>query len=281
MITRFIDYCRRNKNLTEKTCKEYEKELTYFERWGVKNGLRWSTVEQQDIERYVAELHDAGKEANTIKKRITAIRQLYAWFIRQGMLNNNPATNVESPKYVRHLPTVADNAALQSYLDKPIRTDDERECHAFVAVAVESGLRIGEILRLRYTDIDWTNNRIHVYGKGRKDRYVYFGDETAKYLSLQARYETGLLFKRGEREYRHLLHYELGHDIEGIHPHMLRHTFATNMVNAGMELQTIALLMGHAHAQTAEIYTHVAAKRLQEQYVAAQKARRLQNDTAA
>lgn len=267
MIQKFIEYCRKNKGLTEKTCKEYEKEIRYFEGWGSKKGLRWSKVEQHDIEDYCAMLHDQGKSANTIKKRITAIRQLYWWFCHQGLLQENPVEKVESPKYVRKLPVVASNEILYKYLDKPIRTDEERECHAFVALAMESGLRIGEILKMRYTDIDWQERSIHVAeGKGRKDRHVFFGDETAKYLALQAKHEAGILFKKGERDYRRMLHYELGHDVNGIHPHMLRHTFATNMVNAGMELQTIALLMGHAHAQTAEIYTHVAKRRMMEQY---------------
>lgn len=266
MITKFIDYMRKNRNLTEKTCTEYTNELRLFAHWGKPRGLRWSTITQRDVEAYSAHCHDEGAKPNTIKKRITAIRMLYKWLQHEGRINVNPALHVESPKNVRQLPKTADCTKIENYLDRQAETDNMAECQLFTAIAYESGMRIGEILSLTGSQINLSDMSCTVKGKGRKERKVFFGRRSASLLARLRNGENGAIFAHGERYYRWLLENQLGGEINGIHPHMLRHTWATNLVNAGMDLQSVALLMGHASVKTTEIYTHIATERLEERF---------------
>lgn len=263
MIEEFIQFARFNQGLTEKTCTEYAKDLRHFVSWAQPRGLRWSTITKSTIESYIADESERGMQPETVKKRVTAIRRLFQYMIHSGRISGNPTRFVETPKRVRKLPNTADIASVDAWLKNPTRSEAEREAKALAALIVETGMRLTEALNLRGEDIQGDGS-VRITGKGGKQRFVFFGQRTKLYTLPTVKNE-GLIFTSGtDRYYRQILFTWAHKFVKGIHPHMLRHTFATEAYNAGTSLKTISILMGHQTLSTTEIYTHVAAAKLQQ-----------------
>lgn len=262
MINEYLEYQAKVKNLSARTVNEYRKELKVFVGWATKYKLRWSTLTKEDVDAFVMSQHDEGMKPTTIKKRITVVRNLLQWATNEGMLSENVAKYVQSPKNRPSLPKTANVEKLDEYLSTPVRNDQSARIHVMVALMLESGLRLSEALAVRWEDLNQHDRSIKVRGKGGKERIAFFGQRTFDALALMGYQGETILNFSSERQCRRELTEEVGDYVEGIHPHMLRHTFATAMVNNGAPLKDISVLMGHTHAATTEIYTRVAVPRL-------------------
>lgn len=266
MIPEYLEYQAKVKNLSARTVNEYRKDLKVFVSWAAAQQLRWSTLTKSDIDRYVMSQHDAGMKPATIKKRITAVRMLLQWAYREQILPQNVAQYVQSPKNAANLPTTAEVEQIDAYLSTPVTSERSARIHALAAIILESGLRLTEVLHLKWRDLEGGVRTIKVRGKGGKERITFYGDRTQRALAeLEYKGENVFNFS-SERECRREMTEEMGQYIEGVHPHMLRHTFATAMVNNGANLKDISTLMGHAHTTTTEVYTRVAEKHLSKSY---------------
>lgn len=266
MIRSFLEYQEKVKNLTPRTCGEYRKDLGVFVTWLQQRGRKLTDVNKSTVDAYLMDEHDRGMQPETIKKRLTAVRMFYQWAKHEGLVTDNPAWFCQSPKRVEKLPKTASVTQLDNYLSTPIFDDRSGRIHLLVALLMETGLRLTEALSIRPCDIDFKSRCVVIYGKGRKERYVFFGHRTARFLQGLSPMGGHLLEFSSERELRRELTDEVGSFCPGIHPHMLRHTFATALLNNGMALKDVSVMMGHAHVTTTERYARVALIRQQTEY---------------
>lgn len=265
MIQEFLNYAQSNKGLAARTVSEYKKDLAVFVGWAKPQALRWSTISKQHIEAYVAAEARRGMQPETIKKRITAVRQLYQYAIHQGLTSENPAKYVETPKRRASLPQTATLSEIDCWLNQQPKNGEERAAQAIAALIVETGLRLSEVTNLRRADFTG-EHRIRVRGKGGKERIVIYGERTKRHFLTWVQRTHQMPCDLGERFIRRIIWQYGGRYVEGLHPHMLRHTFATEMLNHGVDLKTLAVLMGHESTNTTEIYTHLSTATLERAY---------------
>lgn len=267
MISEYIEYQRNVKNLSERTLKEYEKNLAAFARWARENrpGKGWSQLTKQDIDAHTADMMRSGKAARTARLRVASIRALYNWMITEGAMTENPARYAQSPRPGVQLPQVVDTEIICSYLASEATTRRAVEIQALTALLTETGVRLQEALDIRTWDVDKTERSILIHGKGNKQRKVYYGDVTRDKMNrLAAAAGGGRLFTFDQRAYRIMMSAEFRKYTNYIHPHMLRHTYATRALKTGIALKTVSAMLGHASARTTEIYTHVAGTSIHE-----------------
>lgn len=266
MIQSYLEYQEKVKNLSPRTCGEYRKDLGVFCAWLESRGRKLTEVTKATVDAYLMDEHERGMQPETIKKRLSAVRNFYQWAKHEGIVSENPAWFCQSPKRVEKLPKTADVAQLDKYLGTPIFDDQSARVHLLVALLMETGLRLTEALSIRRCDIDMSSRCIVIFGKGRKERVVFYGERTARMLQGMPPMGDHVLEFSSERQLRRELTDEVGVYVDGVHPHMLRHTFATALLNNGIALKDLSVLMGHAHVTTTERYARVALVRQHAEY---------------
>lgn len=265
MIQEFLKYQAENKGLAAQTIDGYRKELRAFVSWAQPKGLRWSTISSTDMQDYVRHENARGMKPRTIKRRVEVIRLILEYAKHQGYIKENVAWFTQTPKIADELPKAASCEEIEAYLKMQASSTDFLKCQIIVGLIYETGLRLGEVLSLRGEDFDLSNGRIKVQGKGRKERYVYYGNFTKTWAVAMAKRQ-GIIFDLGDVETRYMMYNYAGSYVKGIHPHAIRHAFACKQLNSGMGLKTLSTLMGHKHVETTEIYAQLADKRVGEEY---------------
>jgi site-specific recombinase XerD len=272
----------RGRGAAERTRKAYGIDLGEFVRWvGEKtpNGLR-----HRDVRRYAAGLSEGGASAATVARKLAAIRGLFDFLVRTERLGQNPADLVSSPKREERLPRVLNAEQMRSLLERiPTRTPLELRDRAMLELAYSCGLRCEEIVNLDLGSHDFEAERLHVLGKGSKERLLPVGEPAREALrrylergrhALSADPAEPALFlsKSGRRLSSSDVTRRLGLWVReaalagGVSPHSLRHSFATHMLEGGADLRTIQELLGHASISTTQVYTRVDAARLRDAY---------------
>lgn len=257
MIKEFIEYQRNGRQLSERTCTEYEKDLRAFATWAKGKGLRWSTIESRDIMQYQSE--HSQLRGSTVNHRVTAVRQLYTWLKAQGVVNVNPCDTVSSVITHPRERLLLQNDDADPYLVEPVRSREELDAKLLYSLLLESGCRLSEVINLTVEDIDVDNMTFEVVGKGAKQRQCFYGKRTAYMMQQRINLGVGRLFEDyGERHFRYILAKYFSKYQPGIHPHALRHTFTTRYYEAGAPMQELAGLLGHSSARTTERYLHLS-----------------------
>ena len=266
-IERFTQHIVLNRGLSERTANEYRKDLREIQTWLKVQAKveRWSAVDKETIDDYVADMSANGLSAATISRRISCLRSFYKFAWLQGWQKENPAKYVSTPKVAITVPkTLGTEEIAETLRDGSI----DLVTRAMVAVLAESGVRISELLDIRLRDIDTTNRRIVVRGKGNKERVVYYGDMTAAVISCTHSIGNGRLFELGDRDARYRIHKALR--MHSASPkcssHIVRHTWATEMLANGASLSTIKTLLGHSSVKTTERYAQVAGRTTSTEY---------------
>lgn len=262
MISTFITYLETNKGFSVKTAKAYEASLKEFALFINTNepGTRWSTVTKQQIDDYVSWLSSNMYSASTIKQRISALRTFFTTCRALGANIQNPARYVSTPKLAETLPKAVGIATVNATLaDATV----DAKSKAVIAIIVESGLRLQELIDLREQDIDTTNRSIRVHGKGNRERIVYYGALTEKYFISNWEFDV-----TGQRDIRRMVYNALSKHSDGgqLSPHALRHTFATNMLNHNMRIESVSSLLGHKQVTTTQRYARLTNTSLRKEY---------------
>lgn len=270
MIEEFIKYLSLNRGYSAGTCIGYKKDLVAFVRHlrEASAEARWSNIGREDVESWVTKMSQEGLKPATIKRRVSAIRSLYTYMRGKGLIETNPAAYVSTPKKANTVPEVLRNETLKETLyDSSI----ELETRAMIAIMAETGIRTAELLSLRPGDADLTNRTLRIEGKGNKQRIVYFGEWTAAYLQNREVRNRERLFRIEDRDARYRIHSALSKHSHNDHctPHVIRHTFASAMLNNGAGLMTVSRLLGHEHVATTERYTRVAMETIKTEYQSA------------
>jgi len=285
MIDRFLDYLRYERNRSELTVKNYADDLKAFEMFfqRLDAQIDWTTVDQDIIRFWMEEMMDKGNKPSSVRRRLSALRTFYRYALSREWVKTDPTRKIKSPKVEKPLPQFVKESEINQLLDDKPEGNDFLSVRDYTIVALfyATGMRMAELIGLDDRDVDFDNRTIKVTGKRNKQRIIPFGDETARHLHyyICTREENhidggGILFVEpdGRRITRYhvttLVKRELSKvtTLKKRSPHVLRHSFATGMLNHEASLEAVRKLLGHATLATTEIYTHTTFEQLKQSY---------------
>jgi site-specific recombinase XerD len=280
----------RRRAVAEKTRHAYAIDTAQFASWASSRQLEPATIDIRALRRYAASLSERGQAPSTVARKLAALRGLFRVQVEADVRADNPAELLTSPKRHQRLPRVLKAAEVSSLLDRiPARTPLELRDRALFELAYSSGLRAEELVSLDVESIDFDSESVRVEGKGGKTRLVPAGEHALRALdrylargrpALEAD-SPGPLFlsKSGRRlntsdvrrRLRTWARQAAAHvpALADAHPHALRHSFATHLLEGGADLRAIQELLGHATISTTQVYTRVESARLRSAYVRA------------
>jgi integrase/recombinase XerC len=277
------------RNASPYTVRNYSTDLASFQRFLFQQGtpLEVESVVQSTIRSYLAWLMKEGFARASIRRKKSVLRRFYVFLMREGIVTTNPAANISSPKVEKRLPDFLSVEEARRLVEAPDSTTPwgQRD-RALLEMLYASGLRVSEVVGLDTNRVDLENRQLDVFGKGSKERMVLMGKPAAaalkKYLKegrphLCSKEGTPALFinRYGKRLAPRRVQYlidEYARKIglmKRIHPHMLRHTFATHLLDGSADLRVVQELLGHANLTSTEIYTHVTQSKARKVYLAA------------
>jgi integrase/recombinase XerD len=282
----FIDHLWLEDGLSKNTLESYRADLSQFNVWlGLqKKGLRKCellTANQADIQQYLAVKFPQSKP-RSISRLIASMRRFYRYALRENLIDKDPTLQIESPKLPRSLPKSLNEQEVEDLLNAPnINEAIGLRDRAMLELLYASGLRVSELVTVKVNEVSTQDGVVRVTGKGSKTRLVPMGEEAAdwidKYLKqarpeiLQKRMSDALFVTaRASAMTRQAFWYLIKRYalVAGISkhmsPHVLRHAFATHLLNHGADLRVVQMLLGHADISTTQIYTHVARERLKQ-----------------
>jgi len=285
MIGRFLDYLRYEQNRSELTVQRYGRSLHDFEAYFKSQDamLTWETVDADVIRNWMETLMDKGNKAVSVNADLAALRTFFRYALSRKLLKSDPAHGVYGPKKQKPLPKFVKEREMDELIDEEKWSNKYKDVRArtIIILLYETGIRRSELTGLDDKDVDFANRQLKVTGKRNKQRIVPFGDEMAEtlqhYIEVRdrevARKSTALfLDKRGNRMTGDQVYQEVKKQLSKVttmskrSPHVLRHSFATAMLNHGAELESVRQLLGHESLETTQIYTHTTFEQLKRIY---------------
>ncbi len=291
-LTQFLQHLKYERNLSEHTLRNYASDLEQFRlhlfRVEKRADMPVAEIDRLTIREWMAELHVDHKKAS-IARKLASLRTFFQFLVREGTIESNPAKQVATPKIERKLPNHLSIEDAVRFIETPdINTDLGRRDRAIIEFLYATGIRVGELVGINISDVDFREKLVWVTGKRKKQRIVPFGEPAleAVMLYLEKTREVFLnecpaadrdlqalfLHRRGgritTRSVGRLIdkYIKLCADIHDISPHSLRHTFATHLLDQGADLRDIQELLGHARLTTTQIYTQVSMEKMIEVY---------------
>ena len=276
----FLDAVWLESGLSGNTLNAYRTDLAAFEAWLGKKSLTLEAASRAEVLGYLAANVRQGLSPRSSARRLSTLRRFYRYLLREGLIQDDPTSDVRSPSLGRPLPKAITEASVEKLLAAPPNTTLGVRDRAMLETMYASGLRVSELVALALNELDLTTGLVRVTGKGGKERIVPLGDEATgrlgEYLqtarpSLLGEHKSGAVFltRRGQPMTRQafwqlIKRYSALAGIDSsLSPHSLRHAFATHLLNHGADLRSVQMLLGHADLSTTQIYTHVARARLQ------------------
>jgi len=281
LVERFLTHMRVERNASPRTVRAYESDLARYLEWAERGGVDPLAPDTQALRRYLSELDRAHYARRTIARRLSAVRSLFAYLNREGVTRIDPAAVVTTPKLPARLPRIAAGDVLAALLDAPDpATPSGLRDRALLELLYATGARVSEVAGLDASDVDLPGAQVRVMGKGSKQRvlplhpYAVSRIETYLHSGRQEMHprageQAVFLNRSGTRltdgGIRRMLkrHLDAIGSTAGVTPHVLRHTFATHLLEAGADLRTVQELLGHVALSTTQTYTHLGVKRLQ------------------
>ena len=280
-VPSFLDYLRVERGASPHTLRNYAVDLAEFTEFLRREGSSPTAVDARIVRAYLAWLHQRRLAKSSIARKLASLRSCLRFLARRGVIPQNPARQVRSPRLPRRLPSFLPKDESKDLLDRAVEPSETgRRDHALLELLYATGIRVAECCRLDDDDLDCGRGTVRVVGKGDKERMVPVGAAALaaldRYLALRPAAD-GPLFtnRRGGRLTPRSVHRIVGQKarLSGIDrrvtPHTLRHTFATHMLGEGADLRLIQELLGHSRLSTTQRYTHVSAEHLMKVYDAA------------
>jgi integrase/recombinase XerC len=281
-IAAFLAYLRVERGASPHTLRGYGTDLREFADFAGREGAgAIAAADARVVRAYLAWLHRRGLARSSIGRKLASVRSCLRFLARRGVIEQNPARQVRSPRPPRRLPTFLPKDESKDLLDRaPAESEAGRRDHALLELLYATGIRVSECCGLDCDDLDRGQGTVRVLGKGSKERVVPVGEVALgaldRYLAGRAR-RGGPLFtnQRGGRLTARSVHRIVGRQARGagvgrrVTPHTLRHTFATHMLGEGADLRLIQELLGHSRLSTTQRYTHVSPEQLMKVYDAA------------
>lgn len=283
VLQQYLDNLSQQRRLSVHTVKNYQRDLKQLIDFCHERDMSdWSQLKAKDIRQCIALMHRKGLAGRSIQRFLSSTRSLYQFLIRQGLVEINPAVAVQAPKTEKRLPSTLDVDQMAALLDNT-STDtfiNSRD-RAMMELFYSSGLRLAELAGLDLRDVDFGDQIVHVLGKGSKERRCPMGSKAISALKswLEKRDESGFfqqpaLFitqqgrRLGVRSIQKRLSFwgKKQGISDHVHPHRLRHAFASHMLESSGDLRAVQELLGHADISTTQIYTHVDFQHLAKVY---------------
>ena len=280
----FLRMLETEKMYSPHTCKNYARDLQLFGAFlGQQKVSEWSAASYRQVSAFAAAQFRQGKKGSTIQRELSAIRSFYHYLIRQGWAENNPGLEVKAPKSEKALPKTCDAEQIDQLL-KPRRNDDDltRRDLAMFELMYSSGLRLAELASIDIDSIDHRQRRLRVTGKGSKTRDLPVGRKALEAVerwmavrsNVKKKGDERALFisQQGARLSHRSIQTRLNKLIQSrglgqhVSPHMLRHSFATHLLESSGDLRAVQELLGHADIGTTQIYTHLDFQHLAQVY---------------
>lgn len=285
MIEGFLEYLRHERNYAELTVREYGRDLEHFQSYfkTLDDSLSWETVDSDVVRGWMECMMDSRQSATSVNRRLSALRSFYKYAMMAGLVAGNPARTVKGPKKHKPLPQFLKESEIDELLQPEMwgeRFEDYR-ARTLLLMFYSTGIRLSEAIGLDDTMVDFTTGELRVTGKRDKQRIIPFGEELKEALQeyirrrdneVPRKSEALFVTKEGERMNRNRVGYEVWKHLSRVttlrkrSPHVLRHTFATAMLNHEAGLESVKKLLGHESLSTTEIYTHATFEQLKRVY---------------
>jgi len=298
VFNRYINYLEVERNVSPYTVRNYSSDLVGNYKRGAEKGFfqflrlkqidSLDRVDKQVLRDYMAYLVEQGIARASISRKLSAIRSFYRYMVREGLLANNPLEKAASPKRDRRLPSFLTIEEMVRLLKAPVlNTPQGLRDRALMELIYAAGLRVSELVNLNLEQLNLDTCEIRVWGKGSKERVVLIGEPAAMAFSnyldngrpvlLGETRDRGALFlnhhggRLTERMVQKILgkYARLAGIDKRVHPHLLRHTFATHLLDGGADLRVVQELLGHSNLSTTQIYTHVTRSQARKVYLSA------------
>jgi len=284
LIDRFLDALWMERGLSKNTLAAYRSDLQKMASWLATQQQTLIAVGRNDLLAYLAHCVAAGMHARSSARILSTMRRLYQYLVREGELTEDPSAQIESPKLGRPLPKTLTEDEVERLLNAPdVATPLGLRDRAMLEVLYATGLRVSELVELELTRISLSQGVVRVIGKGGKERLVPLGEEALEWVEqyqaearpdlLKGKVSSALFVtRRGGAMTRQAFWYLIKrHALDvGINkplsPHVMRHAFASHLLNHGADLRVLQMLLGHSDLSTTQIYTHIARERLKEMH---------------
>ena len=281
ILDAFIDNIWIEKGLSKNTLESYRSDLEQFSNWLKTKDLSFSKTAKKDILSYLSFLFKSGLGSKTVARKLSSLKSFFRYLVFKSIIQIDPSNDIETPKLLKSIPKSISEKEIEKLLDAPDeKTDIGLRDKTMIETLYSCGLRISELTNLELLNLNLRQGVIRVIGKGQKERLVPMGDQLISLLenylvssrkNLLKKKNSDFLFlsSRGQKMTRqsfwHRIKYyciNCGFEPEKISPHVLRHAFATHLLNNGADLRVVQLLLGHSNLNTTQIYTEVARQRL-------------------
>ncbi len=279
-ITAFLEHLAISRRMSAHTLDAYRRDLQALAEWGGRQGIAdVAAFDGEHLRSFIASEHRRGLSPKSVQRRLSGCRSFLAWMVKQGRIDTNPAAGIRAPKAARKLPQVLDVdeavRLVELPTDAPLGTRDR----AMLELFYSSGLRLSELCALRWRDLQLADGLVQVMGKGSRERIVPVGSHACRALQAwrdESRgIEAGFVFpgrggdkpitSRAVQLRMRQLAQRQGID-KRVHPHLLRHSFATHVLESSGDLRSVQELLGHADIAATQIYTHLDFQHLAKVY---------------
>lgn len=292
-IEKFIAYLHAERNASPYTIRNYKRALHYFANFAQQNEVSSpSDVNRILVRNFLNRLVEQGFAKGSVARKLSSLRSFYRYLEREEIVPSNPVKTVASPKLDRRLPSFLTAKEAKQFIESPHLPEHPLDISetilqrniALLELLYASGLRVSELVNLNLDQVNLNTNEIRVWGKGSKERVVLMGKPAAEAISIYLskgrpqllcgkknsavflnRYGVRLPVRRVQKILE-----EYAQNIDKrVHPHMLRHTFATHLLDGGADLRVVQELLGHASLSSTQIYTHVSKSQAKKIYLSA------------
>jgi len=274
-INKFISYLKVQRNLSDNPVQAYQRDLRQFFDYLKHDDL--IKIDRNTIRNYLGIMQRQGLDKRSAARKLSAIKAFFKYCARENIIPSNPSLGLRSPKLDKKLPSfLSEQQAEQAVQPNQEKPEETARNNAIMELLYGSGLRSSELLGLKVGDLDLSGGQVKVTGKGSKQRIVPLTRESIsalkKYIAGRENQETVFLGARGKALNRRQLQRIVQTRIRSAHyggkasPHVLRHSFATHLLDRGADLKAVKELLGHANLSTTQIYTHITTDRLKKVY---------------
>ncbi len=281
ILDAFIDNIWIEKGLSQNTLDSYRSDLEQFSSWLEKNNLSYIKTSKKEILSYLSFLFQKGLGSKTVARKLSSLKSFFRYLVFKSIISKDPSSEVETPKLLKSIPKSISEKEVEVLLAAPDeKTDIGLRDKTMIETLYSCGLRISELTNLELLNLNLRQGVIRVIGKGQKERLVPMGDQLIGLLELYISSSRKSLLNKSHSDFlflstrgkgmtrqsfwHRIKHYCLasGFEPDKISPHVLRHAFATHLLNNGADLRVVQLLLGHSDLNTTQIYTEVARQRL-------------------
>lgn len=282
----FNTYLEKEKLYPPTTITSYNNDLTHFDEFLKNNSsIKYHSITKDEVRSFLKYLDELKLSKSSISRILSTLRHFYNYLLLQNITTTNPFKSIRNPKKDKKLPNFLTSEELQTIFDTiPTDTDLGLRNRLIIELLYATGLRVSELTSLQINDIDFANKEIKVVGKGSKERIVFYGEYAEKYLNMYLETARPNLLGKNNSDYlfinnrggqltsrgveliidKIVTNAALKHHIS---PHVIRHTFATDLLNNGADLKSVQELLGHESLSTTQIYTHITNERLRSVYL--------------